>query len=299
MPRASAATSRAFPPTPASSSRRCPSRISTRSRTSRPPSRSSRRITSSIPAARSAPRPRSSITCACSSPRSATPFAWIAGTKSRNSMPMTILDWAADWLPGRKALIVAPVSRNGANAPLAGEEAKAAKQENRHEKSQGSRAAASLSSLFQILREQGFSALLVGNREKEPPRSSTSRTSSPELPKVPLTAIAAGELFVVVDRLRLTESRDKIRAARLLDSIDQALAIGRGQSRLLRSRRGRRAPSFSTAASPAFTAGASIGFPSRISSRSTARSGPARAAAASASRWISTRASSCPIRRRR
>ena len=49
---------------------------------------------------------------------------------------------------------------------------------------------------------------------------------NPDFPKVPSDAGEKGELFVIVDRLRLNETPDADTRGRLLDSIDQSLAIG-------------------------------------------------------------------------
>jgi excinuclease ABC subunit A len=52
---------------------------------------------------------------------------------------------------------------------------------------------------------------------------------SADFPKVGADAVQNGELYVVVDRLKISEAPDAETRARLLDSIDQALAIGHGQ----------------------------------------------------------------------
>jgi excinuclease ABC subunit A len=150
---------------------------------------------------------------------------------------MTILDWAADWLPGRKSLIVAPVGT--ASAPVAEEKPKKVAKKKMTKKApkkaatKGDRIAeakaSSTESLFQILREQGFTRILwraVAKSKVTVEILDLEEMGSPDFPKVPSNAGEKGELFVIVDRLRITEAPDKDTRGRLLDSIEQALAIG-------------------------------------------------------------------------
>jgi len=130
----------------------------------------------------------------------------------------SILDWAAAWLPGRKALILAPIQTG---APV--EDAKAAKKKKTKKAPAKKKKAPAVSaeSLIQVLREQGFQRVLVKPTRGEPEVLDLEEASREKL--------ASGELFVVVDRLRISETPDRDTRGRLLDSIDQALAIGRGQ----------------------------------------------------------------------
>ncbi|MEK6578113.1 MAG: excinuclease ABC subunit A, partial [Bdellovibrionota bacterium] len=70
----------------------------------------------------------------------------------------TVLDWACDWLPSRKAMIVAPVFHEGdapqAKAPPRGKKKFKKKPSNK----KGARATAS--SLAELLKEQGFQRIL-------------------------------------------------------------------------------------------------------------------------------------------
>lgn len=122
----------------------------------------------------------------------------------------SILDWAANWLPNRKALIVAPAETSSEQAVPKGKAKKTKK---------AVPAALSRDTLLQVLREQGFQRVLLKS-----PKNQFEVLDLEENPKD-----LQGELFVVVDRLRVTEVPDKDTRGRLLDSIDQAIAIGRGK----------------------------------------------------------------------
>jgi excinuclease ABC subunit A len=126
----------------------------------------------------------------------------------------TILNWAVDWLPGKKALIVAPVSGMLPAPPQKATKAKA---------SQNSSAV----SLFRVLKEQGFQRVLI--HPKKP--SKTHRPEIIDLEEVDsLTKdLSLFEIHVVVDRIRIQSTPDSDTRARLLDSLDQALRIGKGQ----------------------------------------------------------------------
>ena len=134
----------------------------------------------------------------------------------------TILDWAAEWLPGRKALVVAPVT---IHEP--GQKAGKTKKTRKTPRSE-----ASTESLFQVLREQGFQRIF-----RKSAKSKTGEVldledlTAPALREIKPEAIRAGEIYVVVDRLRISDKPpiDVDTRGRLLDSIDQALAIGAGK----------------------------------------------------------------------
>jgi excinuclease ABC subunit A len=147
--------------------------------------------------------------------------------------PMTILDWAMGWLPGRKALIIAPLLPREGDAP-APKKAKRGRPATKApaKKSSKSKAApgsATVESVFQVLREQGFKRALWTSKAG-PQVLDLEELGTPAFPTVPASALGDGHLFAVVDRLRLTSAEDSETRARLLDSIEQALHIGRGRA---------------------------------------------------------------------
>ncbi|HAR42369.1 MAG TPA: excinuclease ABC subunit A [Bdellovibrionales bacterium] len=152
------------------------------------------------------------------------------GGAVRKVDPETILDWAADWLPGRRALILAPLG-----TPEAEPETKAAvKQKKATGKAKPTargtkaRPAVQIQTLLQIIREQGFTRL-VWRKGKSSELLDLEELGGKLPPKIDQTAINAGQLLVVIDRVRISETPDTETRGRLLDSIDQALAIGRGK----------------------------------------------------------------------
>jgi excinuclease ABC subunit A len=160
------------------------------------------------------------------------------GTEVKKLDAMTILDWAAAWLPGRKALIVAPVGGAGIeDASPSKDTRKGAKKKKVGKKVPAKKtkapSASSTDSLFHVLREQGFSRALWRSADAKGKITSQiidlEELGTPGFPSVPEGAGRKGELFVVIDRLRITEEPDRDMRGRLLDSIDQGLAVGNGK----------------------------------------------------------------------
>jgi excinuclease ABC subunit A len=133
----------------------------------------------------------------------------------------SILAWAAQWLPQRKALIVAPAL---ATTESSSEETPTKKKKSAAKKkltSKKPKVTASTESLFQVIREQGFQRILV--------KSPSGQFEVLELEENPEINLSKSEIFVVVDRLRISETPDSDTRGRILDSIEQALAVGRGK----------------------------------------------------------------------
>ena len=134
----------------------------------------------------------------------------------------TILNWGMEWLPGRKALIVAPIIANEPSVEKKGKKKpKAAKKK-----------PTAPGTVFQILKEQGFARVLWKKSAKNFEVYELDDPAS--FPKIKPDSIQNEELFVVVDRLRINtkESSEKEiveTRSRILDSIDQSTAIGRGK----------------------------------------------------------------------
>lgn len=144
----------------------------------------------------------------------------------------TLLNWSIAWLPSRKALIVAPVLTPGESENSGKKSAKGAKKKRPAAKKLKAAAVSTTPlSLFLVLKEQGFKRALWRKSAKgaSPEVLDLEELGSPGFPEVPGDALAKGELFAVADRLRLTGEPDRDTRGRLLDSIDQALAIGRGK----------------------------------------------------------------------
>ncbi|MFL5815355.1 MAG: excinuclease ABC subunit UvrA [Bdellovibrionia bacterium] len=158
-------------------------------------------------------------------------FCVNCGTEVKKLDAMSILDWAANWLPGRKALILAPISLTPPAAAAAKKGKKAATKKAPKKaataaakKAAAVAGAASIESLFQVLREQGFQRVFwrLGKKSEVIDLQDTEGQK-------PDFSDPKSELYVVVDRLRLSETPDSDTRGRLLDSIDQALAIGHGK----------------------------------------------------------------------
>ncbi|MEK7689812.1 MAG: excinuclease ABC subunit A, partial [Bdellovibrionota bacterium] len=123
------------------------------------------------------------------------------------------LAWALDRLPGRRALILAPAPLPSApEAPTKKKSRSAAKP----------KLELDIPQWLKSFREQGFRRVYWENSEN--PVLDLDDLEQPDFPKIPVSAVRSGKIFIVIDRLTGAEAR-----SRLADSIDQALAIGRGK----------------------------------------------------------------------
>lgn len=166
-------------------------------------------------------------------------FCIDCGSEVQRLDSQVILDWAMEWLPGRKALILAPIAMpgeaaedSGVNAPKK-KDARKKKPSAKAPSAKAKKGIASLS-LLQILKEQGFTRIFAKEAEKKSGIASGEVLEIEELdPKTADSVLKGRELFVVVDRLKLAKdalvSEDSSERGRVLDSIDQALAIGLGK----------------------------------------------------------------------
>ncbi len=142
----------------------------------------------------------------------------------------SILEWAAEWLPNRKALFLAPVITSdpplSVNPDKKKSKAKTKKTKTKTKaKVSKKQPPAGLSqSLIQVLKEQGFQRILLKTLGTSP---TFEVLDLEEISVLPLNK--ENEVYVVVDRLRISHPPDADTRGRLLDSIDQALTIGRGQ----------------------------------------------------------------------
>jgi excinuclease ABC subunit A len=159
------------------------------------------------------------------------------GKEVKRKDAASLLEWTLEWLPSRKALILAPLG-----APLSsgkGESSTSAAGSKKKSKAKAApqkktlKPAATESSLIQVLREQGFQRILVKPAKGAAELVDLSDANSPERAAEISATLASGELFVVTDRLRV--SREALEGteledlrSRLLASIEQALAVGHG-----------------------------------------------------------------------
>ena len=283
-PRASGATSRASPPTPASSSARWRSPTSTTSTASRRRSRSTRRAPAATRARPSARSPRSTTTCGCSSRAIGIPHCPNAATPS-SARPSSRSSTRSCALPaGKRLLVLAPLIKD--------------------RKTEGDRHAS---------RTPGGRA---SSASASTATCSTSRTS-------PLDKYKRHTIEVVVDRRRASRRRPRGRGAggrptarpgdrqpipdpdagRLADSVETALRLGEGVMLIAPSPRDGEAPDFEEQRySEQYCCpydGITVDeLEPRNFSLQLARTAPARPAPASASAWRSTRTSSSPTARR-
>ncbi|MBS1961702.1 MAG: excinuclease ABC subunit UvrA [Bdellovibrionales bacterium] len=147
-----------------------------------------------------------------------------------------ILDWAKAWLPNRKALILAPfvLPEAGPAKEKKGTKKKAAKKTASKSKggAKGEGSKFAPATLLQIIREQGFSRIYA----RGPKGGEVHNLEELTAPGTDLAELFSRELFIVVDRLKAgkadladdAEDGGSTRA-RVLDAIDQSLAIGRNR----------------------------------------------------------------------
>jgi excinuclease ABC subunit A len=136
-----------------------------------------------------------------------------------------ILEWAKGWLPGRKALILAPFTLPETPSVSS---AKGKKKKVPAKKTKAAPKGFDPKTLLQIIREQGFARIYVGGEVHAIEDLTTG--------EVDLTALFKKDLYIVVDRLKSTKADLADDAedggssrARVLDAIDQSLAIGKNR----------------------------------------------------------------------
>lgn len=138
-----------------------------------------------------------------------------------------ILEWALNWLPNRKVLICAPL-QNSTQTPTK-KRPKALKAKTAKARAAKHKAPA-LESLAQTLLESGYRRILARPSTGSATVIELDDEGAPELIKKLSHANPKPELYVVVDRLKIaTLLQDSDTRGRLLDSIDQAVAIGAGK----------------------------------------------------------------------
>lgn len=139
------------------------------------------------------------------------------GTQVKKLSPESILDWAMEWLPERKALILAPLFTSTHD----NENSSSKKSERRKSPASKSKTAkpaqkVSVDQIVQMVREQGFTRLFVKNKVIE-------------LEDIDPKTLTDKEIWIVVDRLKVSSESITEERSRILDSIEQAVAIGKGK----------------------------------------------------------------------
>lgn len=144
-----------------------------------------------------------------------------------------ILEWAKEWLPGRKALVLAPLTLPENLGTKGMTKKEVAKKKATAKKSGGKKKAANPTytskTLLQIIKEQGYSRIYVL------PEGELLDIEEITTTEYDLETLVGKEIYIVVDRLKLSKSNlddtqvDGSHRARVLDSIDQALAIGKNR----------------------------------------------------------------------
>ncbi len=142
-----------------------------------------------------------------------------------------ILDWAKEWLPGRKALILAPLtlpentSTKGMTKKEILKKKVASKKTGAKKKSNDQ--TYTHKTLLQIIKEQGYSRIYVL------PKGEVLEIEELLGSGFDFETLKDKEIFVVVDRMKATKSdieeEGGTHRARILDSIDQSLAIGKNR----------------------------------------------------------------------
>jgi excinuclease ABC subunit A len=151
---------------------------------------------------------------------------------------VSIVDWSLTWLPGKKALLCAPLDTNPASSTT-GAPTKAKKTNKKappsKKTSTAKSAPASLESFFQVLKEQGFRRVLWRSKSEI---IDLEDFGTPAFPKIPQSVLPENDLSLVIDRMRLTQeaaagsattAADSELRSRLTDSVDQALHAGHGR----------------------------------------------------------------------
>lgn len=177
-------------------------------------------------------------------------FCVDCGSEVKRLDSSVILDWAKEWLPGRKALILAPLTlpENLSTVGMGKKEAarkKTATKKTAVKKATSKKGASETTfnpkTLLQIIKEQGYSRIYL--RERSEGKKATDGSAKGELLDIEdltvkdadLSRLLENEIFVVVDRLKLSKAdlddvqEEGTHRARVLDSIEQGLAIGKNR----------------------------------------------------------------------
>jgi len=131
------------------------------------------------------------------------------GSKVDKINPQFILEQACKWFIGKKAAIAAPITP--------------------HSESKKNKKLKTLTPMLQFFREQGFQRILWQKTKKNTKMIDLSDLESSDFPKIPVNDYQKQKLYLIADRLKIIKTPDEETKIRLLDSIEQAIAIGKGQ----------------------------------------------------------------------
>jgi excinuclease ABC subunit A len=150
------------------------------------------------------------------------------GSEVRKQDSMSLVEWALKFLPGKKALICAPLE---AAPPPPEKKTTKAKKPKTQAKTKAASHAPSSESLLQVLKEQGYRRVLWRPQGE---LLDLEELGTEAFPKVPAAARANGDLAIVIDRMRVadgitSDTADSELRSRLTDSIEQAIAAGQGR----------------------------------------------------------------------
>ncbi|MBI3534211.1 MAG: excinuclease ABC subunit UvrA [Deltaproteobacteria bacterium] len=133
----------------------------------------------------------------------------ICGGTVQKLESQNILEQTLKWLPDRKALVLAPLLIEKTKAKST------KKSTTKH----------LYDSVFEILKEQGFSRIFIKDKHGKGEICLIENISAKFVKNINPDSI----LHIVVDRLKITSENNKDIRSRVLDAIEQALAIGKGK----------------------------------------------------------------------
>jgi excinuclease ABC subunit A len=138
----------------------------------------------------------------------------------------TILEWSKNWIPHRKAYLLAPFSGFRAAEPAKKSKGKI-KTKTKTEVKKNSPITATL---IQTLKEQGYQRLLI----QQPLSTPEIIDLDDALPDQVLQLDSSTEINLIIDRVKISQDTlDEDTRGRLLDSIQQALSVGQGRIQFL------------------------------------------------------------------
>lgn len=152
-------------------------------------------------------------------------FCAVCGGKVKKIDVAWLLEEAVGWFPGRRGAVLAPL------APQPGSTPKTPKKSAKKKKAETAPRPRGVDAIFAALRARGLRRALWKKSKSEAIALDLEAMGTPDFPEVPEKALELGQLFAVVDRLKIAEGKEAGTEdrARLLDSLEQAIDLGRGE----------------------------------------------------------------------